>query len=210
MLLPKRTLLLLPLFFISNLMAQENPLFANPYAQALKYHLEPGTAIDLEPANHGIVAVTLNEGSLTVNGTVVGTQPSGFFYWKPDQSVSIKNGGNRAVGLFVGRITALTGIDGGNATLADVYMHHLMHENSAVEMYRVDIPPGEDTGMHHHTRKGVAFVVSGGKAKITFPDGKTVTNHINDGTALWHEEELIHSLTNVGDSTIQVLDVEWK
>jgi len=201
---------LLPLLLIGNLQAQEEPLFSNEYLQAVKYQLEPGAAIDVKAAPHGIVAVTLDEGSLNINGTVTGVLPSGFFYWQPGESVVIKNHGVRPVALFVGRVTALSGIDTGGSTLAKVDYHHLMHENSAVEMYRVTIPPGADTGQHHHTRKGVAFVVSGGKARVTFADGKTVVNEFGDGVAMWHEEELIHRLVNVGESTIQVLDIEWK
>ncbi|MBL4622673.1 MAG: hypothetical protein JKY89_09775 [Immundisolibacteraceae bacterium] len=131
--------------------------------------------------------MTLDEGSLTINGDVVGVQPSGFFYWQPGDAVMIQNNGVSPIELFVGRIVGLTRMDVGSGTLAQVDFHHLMDENSAVEIYRVIIPPGAGTGQHHHSRKGMAFIVSGGKSKITFADGKSVVHEFGGGIARWQE-----------------------
>lgn len=207
---PTRLLMLLALLFVTNLMAEEHELFANQYAQALKYQMEPGDAVTLQPAAQGLVAITLDEGSLNIDGVLVGVQPSGFFFWNPGKPISVTNTGHRSVGLMVARIKALTGLDAGSGTLAKVNLHHLMHENDALEIYRVTIPPGADTGMHHHTRRGMGFVVGGGKLRVTLASGKTLINEAVRGTLFWHEEEVIHSLVNIGESDIQVLDMEWK
>ena len=200
----------LTLLFVTDLMAEAEELLANQYVQATNYQLQPGSALNLQADNQGMVGVVLNEGSLNINGTLTGVQPSGFFYWKPGTSVSVKNTGLRSVGLVLGQIRALTGIDAGKGTLAKVNLHHLMHENAAVEIYRVTIPPGADTGIHHHTRMGMGIVVSGGTSQVTMASGKTLVNEAVRGKVFWHDKHVIHRLVNIGHSDIQVLDMEWK
>jgi quercetin dioxygenase-like cupin family protein len=86
--------------------------------------------------------------------------------------------------------------------------YKLLLENDRVRALEYRGKSGEKTPMHSHPTS-VAYVLSGGKIKFTFPDGKTEDREPKAGTANW-QEAVTHSAENVGDREIRVVRVELK
>ncbi len=83
-------------------------------------------------------------------------------------------------------------------------------ENDRVRALRRILAPGEATGMHTHASSGVAVPVTAGRLEISYPDRDAGTRDIKAGAAQWIDPGTTHSLRNVGDAPIEIVDIELK
>jgi quercetin dioxygenase-like cupin family protein len=99
----------------------------------------------------------------------------------------------------------------------DVGEHHaaasdrrVEFENERVRALRRVLAPGESTGMHTHAASGVAVLVTAGRLAIHSPQGTARTSDVDAGTVQWIDSGTTHSLKNVGDAPIEIVDIEPK
>jgi quercetin dioxygenase-like cupin family protein len=81
-------------------------------------------------------------------------------------------------------------------------------ENDQVRVLRVRYHPGEESVMHYHPNS-VAVVVTDGRVRFTFPDGKVREKDVKAGDVHWHPAGE-HLPENTGDTSLEVLLIELR
>jgi quercetin dioxygenase-like cupin family protein len=87
----------------------------------------------------------------------------------------------------------------------DIYK--VVLENDAVRVVEIQMKRGAKSAMHSHP-KSVVYMVTNGKNKFTFPDGKSENIDLKAGEAIWLDP-VSHSVENTGDE-MRALLVELK
>ena len=82
----------------------------------------------------------------------------------------------------------------------------LLFENEHVRVMEMNVKAGESDREHSHKTEAVYFI-SGGKLKISLPDGGGMEADIPDGHVMWHEP-WTHRVENVGTSDVKAIVVE--
>lgn len=80
--------------------------------------------------------------------------------------------------------------------------------NEKVRVMEYASKPGAKEAMHAHGRT-VLYVISGGKTRHTFPDGKTKDVEYKAGEVLWREP-VTHSVENIGTTELRLILTELK
>ena len=96
-------------------------------------------------------------------------------------------------------------------------MHHsLLLENEFVRVLETIILPGEITAIHTHRWPAALTIISwsdfvryDAKGNIT-ADSRNLPASDRNGTALWADPLIPHSLKNVGDKIIHIISTELK
>lgn len=83
-------------------------------------------------------------------------------------------------------------------------------ENDRVRALCRILVPGESTDLHTHASRGVGAPVTAGRLEITTPSGAARTVELKVGVVQWIESGTTHRLKNVGDSAIEIVDIELK
>ena len=89
----------------------------------------------------------------------------------------------------------------------DVYK--VLLENDDIKILEVTFAPGQSDNMHEHYPATV-YIVEGGKAQVTLPDG--TVNEINPPSdfVLHNPEKAKHQVKNIGDNTMKIILFERK
>jgi len=121
---------------------------------------------------------------------------------------------NRCEMLLIG-VTALAPplLAGTNALSLDpavvnAGMEHVQLENSHVRVIEGVLQPGDKEKMHSHPAF-VTYVISGGKIRNHFADGKVVEAELKTGNVLYREPQT-HWVENIGTTTLHFLLTELK
>ena len=86
--------------------------------------------------------------------------------------------------------------------------YKVLLENDKVRVLEYRLKPGEKEPMHSHSA-GVVYELTGGKLKVTFPDGKTQEASGISGETFWRGPTT-HALENVGDTEVHAIAVDVK
>ena len=73
---------------------------------------------------------------------------------------------------------------------------------------RIPSQRGEKEAMHSHPA-GVVYVLSGGKLKFSYPDGRTEERVAATGETIWREPTT-HAVKNIGDTEAHAIAVDLK
>ena len=89
----------------------------------------------------------------------------------------------------------------------DVY--NVLLENDDIKILEVTFAPGQSDNMHEHYPATV-YIVEGGKAQVTLPDG--TVNEINPPSdfILHNPDKAKHQVKNIGDNTMKIILFERK
>jgi mannose-6-phosphate isomerase-like protein (cupin superfamily) len=94
--------------------------------------------------------------------------------------------------------------------------HRLLLENDHLRVLETRIAPGATVPVHTHRWPSVLYVLSGGRSirrdgsGNLLGDPRSPETPAEQGTALWLEPIPPHTVENVGDSEIRLLNVELK
>ena len=86
-------------------------------------------------------------------------------------------------------------------------VYRFLDENERVRVLEVVFKPGETAKMHHHPEH-VAYVLKGGKIRMTAA-GKTDEIEMKAGSVVFLKEG-DHEVTNIGNTDVDLLVVELK
>jgi quercetin dioxygenase-like cupin family protein len=86
--------------------------------------------------------------------------------------------------------------------------HKVLLENDRVRVLDARMKPREKVAMHSHPAN-VAYFLSDGKIKITYPDGKTEEREVKAGVTAW-SDGVTHAAENVGTTEFHELQIELK
>ena len=88
-------------------------------------------------------------------------------------------------------------------------MEHTKLENSHVRVIEGTLQPGDKEKMHSHPTPFITYVITGGKIRNHFADGKVVEAELQTGDALYREPQT-HWVENIGTTAIHFLVVELR
>ncbi len=86
-------------------------------------------------------------------------------------------------------------------------VYEFINESNRMRVLKVTFKPGDTAKMHHHPEH-MAYVLKGGKLRLT-SQGKTQDLDLNEGSAVFLDEQN-HEATNIGNSVIELIVVELK
>lgn len=86
-------------------------------------------------------------------------------------------------------------------------VYEFVNESNRMRILKVTFKPGDTAKMHHHPEH-MAYVLKGGKLRLT-SEGKTQDVDLKDGSAVFLEEQN-HEATNIGNTVIDLIVVEIK
>lgn len=98
-------------------------------------------------------------------------------------------------------------LDNSDPLVAAANVYKFKAENDNARVLEVTFNPGDTAKMHHHPQH-MAYVIKGGQLRLT-SGGKTQEMNLTDGEVVFLADQH-HEATNVGDSTIDLLVVEFK
>jgi len=80
--------------------------------------------------------------------------------------------------------------------------------NDQVRILEYHLKAGEKEPMHSHPA-GVVYVLSGGKLKFSYPDGRTEERAAATGETIWREPTT-RAVENIGDTEAHAIAVDLK
>jgi len=86
--------------------------------------------------------------------------------------------------------------------------YKVLLENDQVRVVEYRLKPGEKEPMHSHPA-GVIYVLSGAKARFTYPDGRIEDKAASTGEAIWREPTT-HAVENIGETETHVIAIDFK
>src|SRR6266513_959288 len=86
--------------------------------------------------------------------------------------------------------------------------YKVLLENDQVRVLEYHLKAGEKEPMHSHPT-GVVYVLSGGKLKFSYPDGRTEEKAAATGETIWREPTT-HAVENIGDTEAHAIAVDLK
>ena len=89
----------------------------------------------------------------------------------------------------------------------DVYK--VLLDNEDVKVLEVTFEPGQSDNMHDHYPV-TFYLLQGGKAQVTLPDGTVNEGEFPTGFTGHNTEKVRHQVKNIGENTIKILLVERK
>lgn len=90
----------------------------------------------------------------------------------------------------------------------DSQHYNLEFENEHIRALRIKYAPGEKSVMHGHPAS-IAVVLTNGRVRFTFPDGRVTEHDVRAGDFHWHPAGE-HQPENIGGEPLEVLLVELK
>jgi quercetin dioxygenase-like cupin family protein len=83
-------------------------------------------------------------------------------------------------------------------------------DNDRVRAERVVLEPGQSTVRHDHRGRGLDVAVSPGTVRVTGPNGEQEQVTYQTGNYRWNDGPRTHTLTNIGSTRIEIVEIDWK
>ncbi len=191
--------------------------FENEYVRVLQWTVAPKekTAMHEHPA---LVSVSLSGSksryTMPDGKTKDVETKAGQATWSDPVKHSSENTGDKAgeiiqVELKKKPAAAMTEIPASEDPVkVDPKHYKVEFQNDRVRVLRINYAPGEKSVMHSHPAN-VAVFLTGGKTKMTLPDGKSNELTVKPGDVRWTGKEK-HLPENVGSAPFELVLVELK
>lgn len=86
----------------------------------------------------------------------------------------------------------------------------LVLENERMRVIRMVLKPGESTGIHSHLRPGIGIAVSAGSIRVQAEGQPAEERQVTPGFFSLRDHLLRHTITNVGKTSFESIDIEVK
>ena len=88
-------------------------------------------------------------------------------------------------------------------------IYEVLLENEAVKVMKVTFAPGQEDNMHDHY-PFTFYLLDGGKAQVTMPDGKVNEREIPNGFIGHNRLGVRHKVKNIGPNMLNIILIEHK
>ena len=88
-------------------------------------------------------------------------------------------------------------------------IYEVLLENEAVKVMKVTFAPGQEDNMHDHY-PFTFYLLDGGKAQVTMPDGKVNEREIPNGFIGHNGLGVRHKVKNIGSDLLNIILIEHK
>ncbi len=125
----------------------------------------------------------------------------------------LRNVGPTPLRFVVAELLATAGSGGAPANLDNVAGHMMVLENDRVKVYRVSVEPGESTGIRVRTSPWLRVSTTQTAISIRtagMSPGTNETHETEAGDFRWYEGPTSDAIENVGSTTYQAIEIEWK
>lgn len=122
----------------------------------------------------------------------------------------VGNVGTTPLRFIAAEVKASSDSPGVPAALDALPGHKLVVENDLVKVYRVSIDPKQVTGIRSRTLPWLRISVSQSTISIQEPGKNPETLETKPGDYRWHEGTTTQSLENIGATTFEAIEIEWK
>lgn len=197
--------------------------FTNKFVRVIEAVLPPGDTTLFHIHAQDNVPVAISGGK--VRTELMGGQPV--------ESIVETGSARFAIGSYTHRVgnagaTTLRFIDveilaspGSPATarsLDGVAGHTVILDNERVRIYRLVLGPGAESMMHTHDLAGLTVVVAGGAVTNSLPATLASAGaaplqskeRFRPGDFSWREAGYTHSVKNLEDTAVELVEIEWK
>ena len=89
------------------------------------------------------------------------------------------------------------------------HLHTILYEDEKLRVLKVSVAPGDTAKIHWHPRN-INYVVSGGELEFTSKDGERKVVTLTSGQVTSAKNEMYHAVNNIGDKTVETIQVELK
>ena len=88
-------------------------------------------------------------------------------------------------------------------------IYEVLLENEAVKVMKVTFAPGQEDNMHDHY-PFTGYLLDGGKAQVTMPDGKVNEREFPSGFIAHNGNGVRHKVKNIGSNDMNIILIEHK
>ena len=88
-------------------------------------------------------------------------------------------------------------------------IYEVLFENETVKVMKVSFAPGQEDNMHDHY-PFTGYLINGGKAQVTMPDGKVNEREFPSGFIAHNGNGIRHRVKNIGSNDINIILIEHK
>ena len=88
-------------------------------------------------------------------------------------------------------------------------IYEVLLENEAVKVMKVTFAPGQEDNMHDHY-PFTGYLLDGGKAQVTMPDGKVNEREFPSGFIAHNGNGVRHKVKNIGSNDMNIILTEHK
>ena len=193
-------------------------VFENKYVRIYDALIPPGDITLFHTHSFDNVATTVSGGRLRHD--IPGQSPTeqgpstgnvSFAYGtKISYTHRIENIGSTPLRFVVAELHAPSASPGTPTALEAAPGHRVVLENDRVKVYRVSIEPKQATGIRARTLPWLRISISQGMIAIHEPGKPSKTVQTRPGDYRWHESGITDSIENVGSTTYEATEIEWK
>jgi quercetin dioxygenase-like cupin family protein len=94
--------------------------------------------------------------------------------------------------------------------LAPANAETVVLDNARVRVLRIVLAPGQSTAQHDHRGPGLDVAVSGGEVHMVDANGAQDHRVYSPASYRWNGAPRVHTLTNVGSTRVELVEIEWK
>ena len=95
-------------------------------------------------------------------------------------------------------VSGLAGQQPAPISADEVTLRHKIFEDSRVNVFLLDIPPGQATALHRHDHDMLSVFVSGGRTRASFNGAAPVEDSFTPGDVRFRSAGFTHSTENIG------------
>jgi quercetin dioxygenase-like cupin family protein len=190
--------------------AKHHLVFANEWTKVFDVIVPAGDSTLYHVHSHDYAYVTFGDVSLKA-------QPQG----GPQTDLVLANGEVRmTVAPITHRVLNLSTspfhnltielLEPSGATLSPAVGGAIVLDNPRVRAVRIVLEPGASTIRHEHVGPGLDVGVSAGTVSIADDGGTPQRVTYTPASYHWHAGGRTHTLTNVGRTRVEIVEIEWK
>jgi quercetin dioxygenase-like cupin family protein len=190
-------------------------IFQNKYVRVIDAAIAPGDTTLFHTHSVNNVPVVISGGDLRteiLGGKITesSVKTGGAWFAPATYTHSISNTGKTTVRFIDAEV--LSSPAGASATpeTDKVPGRTLVLENEQVRIYSIKLARGETTGFFTHTRPVLQVEVTGGSISVNQGGSSKKEMKVNPGEFNWTEKTETHSITSIGDSPYQAVEIVWK
>lgn len=88
--------------------------------------------------------------------------------------------------------------------------YSVLLENDLVRVVRLVLDPGQSTGLHTHNLMSLGVAVTAARMAYQEPGQEKQVAELKAGDFNWHRVKRTHTVTNVGQTRFEAVEIEWK
>jgi len=190
-------------------------VFQNKYVRVIDAAIAPGDTTLFHTHSVNNVPVVIAGGNLRteiLGGKITESslEVGGVWFAPATYTHSIKNIGKTTVRIIDAEVLSSLPAASTATETGNVPGRTLVLENEQVRIYSIKLARGETTGFFTHTRPVLQVEVTGGRISVNQRGSSKKEKKVKPGEFHWTETTETRSITSIGDSPYEAVEIVWK